>query len=809
MAKKPTYEELEHRIQELEKAEFEVKQAKEALLEREAENRFHSQLLKAVEQAVVATDLQGHVIYWNNFAEKLFGWPHKDALGKTTIELIATKSSVEQGENIMEELRQGKSWSGECLCHHRNGTEIPIFVTNSPIHDENGKLIGIIGVSTDITERKQAEEALRTSEEKFKNLFDNMNSGVAVYTAENNGKDFIFHDINKAVEQIEKISKEKIIGRSVLEMFPAVKVFGLFDVFQRVWKTGKPEHHSIAVYKDERITGWRDNFVYKLPSGEIVAVYSDETKRKQAEEALRQAYNIINRSPTVVFVWKNAEGWPVEFVSDNVVGLFGHTAEEFTSGKVSYATTVHPDDLERVAQEVITYSKEEDRKEFSHDPYRIITKNGEIKWLDDMSLIRRDEKGDITHYEGIVLDISDKKQAEIEKGRFQSQLKQSQKMEAIGTLAGGIAHDYNNLLAIIMGNLSMVQENTEPHSDMAELLHEIEQASSKARDLTHQLMTLSQGGYPKKEWGSIESLLKAVQGQAQAYEGIEYTLSIQDDLWPVEFDSRQMHYAISNVLTNAVEAMPQGGKIAIETKNQVIEDKSKDSTSPLNEGKYVKISIKDEGRGIPEKHLNRIFDPYFSTKERGAQKGMGLGLATTYAIVEKHGGHIMLNSTTGVGTTATIYLPVAVERRKRQRAKHKSVDIAPSISSGQATIKKILVMDDEESLRILAQKMLERLGHEVETVKDGVEAIETYKKHIDSGEPFDAVILDLTIKGGMGGAQAIKELIKIDPGVNAIVCSGYFNDPVLTKHEEHGFRGAMAKPYQKADLESVLKKVMG
>ena len=261
MAKKPTYEELEHRIQELEKAEFEVKQAKEALLEREAENRFHSQLLKAVEQAVVATDLQGHVIYWNNFAEKLFGWPYKGALGKTTIELIATKSSVEQGENIMEELRQGKSWSGEYLCHHRNGTEIPIFVTNSPIHDENGKLIGIIGVSTDITGRKQAEDALRASEEKFKNLFDNMNSGVAVYTAENNGKDFIFHDINKAVEQIEKISKEKIIGRSVLEMFPAVKVFGLFDVFQRVWKTGKPEHHSIAVYKDERITGWRDNFV--------------------------------------------------------------------------------------------------------------------------------------------------------------------------------------------------------------------------------------------------------------------------------------------------------------------------------------------------------------------------------------------------------------------------------------------------------------------------------------------------------------------------------------------------------------------
>ena len=382
-------------------------------------------------------------------------------------------------------------------------------------------------------------------------------------------------------------------------------------------------------------------------------------------------------------------------------------------------------------------------------------------------------------------------------------------MEAVGTLAGGIAHDYNNLFAIIMGNLSMAQEETEPHSVMAGLLREIEQASSKARDLTHQLMSLSQGGYPIKELGFIESLLKEIPGKIQAHDGIEFIFSIQDDLWPVEYDSRQMHYAISNVLINAMEAMPQGGTITIQAENQVIEEKDKDSPLILSEGKYVKISIKDEGGGIPEEHLDRIFDPYFSTKERGVQKGMGMGLTTAYAVVEKHGGHIMVNSTTGVGTTVTIYLPVAEERRKRQRAKHKSVDIAPSISSGDRAIKRILVMDDEESLRILAQKMLERLGYKVETVKDGVEAIETYKKHMDSGEPFDGVILDLTIKGGMGGEQTIQELMKIDPNVKAIVCSGYFNDPVLAHFEEYGFRGAMAKPYQKSDLESVLKKVLG
>ena len=312
-----------------------------------------------------------------------------------------------------------------------------------------------------------------------------------------------------------------------------------------------------------------------------------------------------------------------------------------------------------------------------------------------------------------------------------------------------------------------------------------------------------------KERGSMERLLKAIQGEMQAHESIDDGFSIQDDLWPVEYDSRQMHYAIKNVLINAVEAMPRGGKITVQAKNQVIEDKGQASASILKEGKYVRISIKDEGRGITEEHLNQIFDPYFSTKERGPQKGMGLGLTIAYAVVQKHGGRIMINSTIGVGTTLNIYLPAECAESKTPDAKRNDVGVQSTITNQQSTIQRILVMDDEESLRTLALKMLERLGYEVVTVKDGVEAIKTYQKHMDSGEPFDAVVLDLTIKGGMGGDQAIKELIKIAPDVKAVVCSGYFNDPVLAHYAEHGFCGAMAKPYQMKDLECVLKEALG
>ena len=265
--------------------------------------------------------------------------------------------------------------------------------------------------------------------------------------------------------------------------------------------------------------------------------------------------------------------------------------------------------------------------------------------------------------------LIDRKNAEEKKLELMHQLQRARKMETIVTLAGGIAHDYNNLLAIIMGNLSMAQEKAEPHSAIAKFLQRIEEASCKTRDLTHQFLALSKGGYPRKERGSIGSLLKAIPKQVQANERIEYIFSIQNDLWSVEHDSKQIQDAITNVLKNAVEAMPQGGAITVQAENLVIDNKVKDPALPLNEGRYVKISIKDEGPGIPEEHMDKVFDPYFSTKSRGVQKGMGLGLTTTYAVVEKHGGHITLSSTTGVGTTVNIYLP-ASERPEKQSARH-------------------------------------------------------------------------------------------------------------------------------------------
>ena len=279
---------------------------------------------------------------------------------------------------------------------------------------------------------------------------------------------------------------------------------------------------------------------------------------------------------------------------------------------------------------------------------------------------------------------------------------------------------------------------------------------------------------------------------------------MSNDLYAVEFDQGQMKHAVKNLIINAVESMSNGGSIVVKAENFNISPETTEKSLPLQEEKYVKISIQDHGAGIPEKLLSKIFDPYFSTKDRGIEKGMGLGLATTFSIINRHDGHITVESETGVGTTFTIYLPVAVEKMVGIEPVKMVEPEEPSIRT-----KRILVMDDEEMIRRLSKHRLGRLlGYEAELAKDGAQAIELYKESMDSGKPFDAIILDLTVKGGMGGKDTVKALLELDPQVKAIVSSGYSDDPVMTYFESYGFARALVKPYTKEDLNDVLNNVI-
>ncbi|MCL6584523.1 MAG: response regulator, partial [bacterium] len=398
----------------------------------------------------------------------------------------------------------------------------------------------------------------------------------------------------------------------------------------------------------------------------------------------------------------------------------------------------------------------------------------------------RSPDGDVVGFMENFKDITEHKKAETE-------LQRAQKLESIGVLAGGIAHDFNNLLTAIIGNISLLNLHLEAETTLSKILKETEKAAYQAKRLTSQLLTFSKGGLPVKKAASIAELLTNTAAFALSGSKARCELLLPDDLWWAEIDEGQMSQAINNLLINSIQAMPEGGVITIRAENELLEGSE---GLPLKQGAYVKISIKDQGSGIPEKYLSQVFDPYFTTKEQGS----GLGLSITYAIIKGHGGHITVESQPGAGATFHIYLPaseqgIVLSRQETQKELH----------TGRG---RILFMDDQASLRSLVSDMLHDLGYEVELAKEGDEAIELYERAKESHRPFDAVILDLTIPGGMGGEEAIKRLHQLDPGVKAIVSSGYSQDPVMAEYRQHGFCEVVAKPYGIRELSEVLHKVI-
>ena len=392
----------------------------------------------------------------------------------------------------------------------------------------------------------------------------------------------------------------------------------------------------------------------------------------------------------------------------------------------------------------------------------------------------------------VVRDISDRSKSDRE-------LERTRQLESIAALSGGIAHDYNNLLTAIIGNISLAQTYLDPDDKVFLLLSQALTASKTAKDLTQKLITFSKGGSPVKKIAEVAKLVKNATEFTLSGSNLKCNFTFTDNLWPVEVDSGQIGQAIHNVIMNAREAMPEGGLIEVSAENVT----SDDDLSNLRNGNYVKISISDCGIGIPQKNLEKIFNPYFSTKKLGDKKGTGLGLSICHSIIRKHGGNVTVASKYRRGATFQIYLPSANGKSPDQRTADTTEQEIPIFGEGR-----ILVMDDEAMIRKLAGELLSYLGYEVDFALDGTEAVKRYKQALDSKKPFDAVILDLTVKGGMGGKEAVQELVKIDPQVVAVVSSGYCNDPGITDFGQYGFSGVVTKPYTMSELGEKMNQVI-
>lgn len=417
----------------------------------------------------------------------------------------------------------------------------------------------------------------------------------------------------------------------------------------------------------------------------------------------------------------------------------------------------------------------------------------------EVQILRDDGTSFFGYIEGIVKHVEPSSRKEIRASLIDitsrkladEQLEKLHNLESLGTLAGGIAHDFNNLLAGILGYISLSKMQLNSENKIYSWLETAENVTMRAKGLTQQLLTFSKGGVPVKKNVPLTKLLRTSVNFALSGSNIKAEFSIPVNIWTLYADDAQISQAISNLVINAIQAMPGGGIIRAGCENTVIQEGNPLS---LKQGNYIKITISDTGNGIPEEHLNKIFDPYFSTKE----KGRGLGLSICYSIIKNHDGYINVESKHGDGTSFYIYLPAVLDKIEETIEGKK-----PLFGRGR-----VLLMDDEKVLIQLVSYMLKTLGYEVEYAGDGAEAIEKYSSAKDSGKPFDAVILDLTIHGGMGGKEAIINLIKINPAVRAIVSSGYSNDPVIANCKNYGFIASLPKPYGVQELSEVLHKVL-
>jgi len=375
---------------------------------------------------------------------------------------------------------------------------------------------------------------------------------------------------------------------------------------------------------------------------------------------------------------------------------------------------------------------------------------------------------------------------------MEEELRRAQKLESLGILAGGIAHDFNNLMTGVLGNISLIKSCPVRPDKVCQIPASMEKAALKTKDLIRQLLTFSKGGSPIKKIASIVEITQESAGFVLSGSNVKCQFSIPDDISAVNIDEGQMGQVINNIVINAIHAMPEGGIVEIRFENITI---AENNSMRLGKGQYVRTSIEDHGVGIPKEYLPKIFDPYFTTKKEGT----GLGLATAYSIIKKHDGLITVESEVGTGTTFHIYLPVI------------EGEVAHLISREKILLDRkgnILVMDDNQVIRDSAKWMLSRIGYEVMFAREGSEAIAMYKEALHSGKPFDAVILDLTVAGGMGGKEAVKKLLEIDPNVNAIVSSGYSKDTVMSEFKQFGFKGRLEKPYQMEELSETLLKVI-
>lgn len=629
-----------------------------------------------------------------------------------------------------------------------------------------------------IIARLQAEDALRESEERYRSLQTNI--PVGIFRSSPDGK--IIAANPAMVRMFGFHSEEEFLSLPAVDYYLHSR--DRDELLFRLKNKGIVTDFEVQLRRKDGSTFWGSFNVKGVADkqGNILShdgILEDISERKKWAETIVQSREEWERTfdsvPELITILD--ESFTIVRANKAAADRFGISKEELI-GLPCYKVFHNQDDCPHSCPHYMMLKEGKEHTVEIHEEH-----------LDSDLLITvsplYDGKGKLIGAVHTARDITERK-------KMDEELQKTEKLESLGLLAGGIAHDFNNILTSILVSISLSKIYVKNEEKAVIRLNEAEKAVTRAKDLTQQLLTFSRGGAPIRSQASIEGLLKDTAEFSLSGSSVKCDFDISSDLHEVEIDEGQISQVIQNLVMNALQSMPGGGRIRIAAENYTINN---GSSLHLSTGKYIKITVKDQGVGIPKEFIGKVFDPFFSTK----QKGSGLGLSTAYSIIKNHNGLIMLESELGEGTTFFVYLPASKGNSKKK-------DFGEQLlGEGKG---KILLMDDEEIILDATSDILDEIGYTVGVAKDGSEAIKRYKEALKSSEPYDVVIMDLVIPGAMGGVETIRELLEIDPDVKAVVSSGYSTDPVIANYKKYGFSGAVTKPYKIEDLDRLIRQAI-
>jgi len=776
-------EELEERVIERsaellranEKLRQEVEERKRAEGELSLQKTYFQHLFDNSPEASVILDDEDRIVDINKEFEELFHYSMEEIKGKFINDLIVSEDLLDEAMSLTQKTLQGQVVEKQTVRKRKGGSLVDVSILGYPI-TFNGKQIGVYAVYKDITERKQAEEALRDSERQYRNLVDNALVGVYKTDLEGN----ILYVNEALIKMMEFESLEDMKSGGVLARYSNLEDRDIF--IKTLKRTGKINNFEVDLLTK---SGGVKNVILTgaLEGDSIAGMILDITERKQAvEERIHLATAVDQAAESVIISDRSGI---IQYVNPAFERLSGFKKENIVGQNFRVLKSdKHDEDFYREMWGIIISGKGWAGRISNR------MKDGSLCEFETTISPIRDDSGAIVNFVSVNRDVT-------QEVALEAQLLQAQKMEAVGTLAGGIAHDFNNLLQVIQGYTEVLLHDTNHEQSGYEPLKKIHGSAKRGAELTSQLLTFSRKVQSERRPldlnQEVEQVKNLLERTIPKMIEIELYLSKTDAI--VSADPVQVEQALMNLAVNAMDAMPEGGKIILETEKAVLDEQFCKVHLGAKPGEYVLLSISDTGHGMDKEILDHVFEPFYTTKEVG--KGTGLGLAMVYGIVKTHEGYILCYSELDSGTTFKIYLPALVQSGHWREAGEGD----DQLKGGDETI---LLVDDEKYIRELGVELLTDVGYEVFTATDGEGALQLYRKE---QRRIDLVILDLVIPG-MGGKKCYEEILKINPQAKILIVSGYSVNGPGKEAMEAGAKGFVGKPFDVSHLLETVRDIL-